>query len=700
MSYELEIKEAYSRLRAIATDLVADSADFRIDNAYQFVKTHSPMDTQTVGRDSLLEELTKPEKELYRKAYDALRHKTPFDTNISNSTIETPSIRWLNNELNRTVQGRDSRPIIFRGAKGIGKTTSLNFVINSRNQEFHRDKVFLVRGNAEEYFAIKRDFFADRPHAWDVREYMKYHTVNLCVAHKDKEPFRSIVNDVSNQTLDSSIDVDWLPKPIKRLMNDGPVRVSHLIDYIAAEHATRKHFAGVEDRLTYDLIKKVIQRHVLGSTLVFQNAWPALWSSFEPYLVSKNIKVFFIMDALDNVWSFNSAEKQAYQSTISDLAAELNNYRQQGSSTTRFFYIVACRPETFRELITASHKRTAEECNWRFNQAPDQSDAEKIVTTKLLHFMKSDKFREDVGGTAAKTKFSETLQSADYFGHIQRLSHAIKRNPEDVFSGNTRAIIHNFLSFCIYLSYHSREVLAGELPAERTQFHLFVRNLFFGGRRFIRTSDWNQSNQWKHSIIFPNLFHYDASSQLPSTIRNPLLCGFRMLDFIETSGVCTDDEVLEEMLSASYDKNLVTNFLHLFMQFRLVEPVEPEVGAVRPKAGLRCLPSVAVLRYICRESTDVIAYLAFDSIMQKGVYDWVFEGIDLKLQNRRYITNTIAVGLKFIAYLNATSSKEGREAEYFPIDGFIERTDYLLSELALLQKNVDAPRQFLDDLSR
>ena len=632
-------------------------------------------------------------KSIYRTMASVLSHKTPYEDDLEKDTVITAAIDKLKYEIMESVERRDVRPIYFKGGKGCGKTTSLNYLINDFNKAFDTRKTLMIRGCAEEYVAIKKDFQHIDSRQWGVRDYMVCQTVSVFVQYKDLQPFKSILAEIGDRNCGNH-------------RGKGAPQETTVRDQIAYFHKelsefTDDGFPHPHKIRTYELIKYLSKPE---KNFSFIN-WDYLHRAIDDYFSEENMTTFYVFDGMDNIWSFDDDEIQSFKSTVSDLATELATYSMIDirNEDIRNFYVIACRSETYAQILQKikAPKLQGVPCKSRpvtFDVKALEGIITKkfeIVRDKILVLTNAKSVIDDEVSNQAK-QLLNVLRGQEFSKISSLLELEFKTNIDSIFSGNIRGYLHNFLGFCMYLTYMNESVKSDKMQSILTQYHIYIRNLFFGGRRYLNTSQEINDTQRKHEIIFPNIFHFhvdkfdDAKEKEGEykkhwvSLKNPSLLGIYIINFLlENAEGSSRNDVTEEFCDTQgFDPNIVKEFMRRLIQYRLIEPVEPEedeedTGITRYKA----LPSSEIFLALLSSSPDILMFLALDSVLPAQHSSRLFREKSISLEYDEHVEMVVQVVLKFLAYLNALSKHQGG-ATLFPIEPYMERLNNLLKSCA------------------
>lgn len=641
--------------------------------------------------ENLYDNLDADSRDIYDMVSSALKHKTPNEDRIQSDTQITEAIVDLRHEINSSIDGDEYRPIFFRGGKGCGKTTSLNYLIYEFNNNFNSRNSLIIRGCAEEYVRIKSDRTPLVSDNWGIRDYFSCQLVSVLVQNRGLEPFRSLIENFGDR------ECQIYRK--KQEIRTGTIRQQiRLLTECLAELVDDGYPHPGQIR-TCELMRFLSNN---DRDFSFIN-WDFLFSAINDYLVENSIQIFNVFDGLDNVWSFDEEEIEIFKQTITELVDELAVYSMSGTRGKRItkFYIVACRPETHSQILhkLKSPKEGGLPCKTR-SVSFDAQNIEYIVRRKFIaargDLKEIARSRRTSGMTLSKQarNLVEVINSQQYQNIATNLANEHGTTVEELFSNNIRGYLQNFLGFSLYLAYLSDSRKSSRrLAGIVTQYHVFTRNLFFGGRRYLNTSISTNSAQVKHEIIFPNLFHFHVKriddSEMSekeyrdfwSKLKNPTLLGINILKFMQSlSEPVSRTTITEEICSSlGYDEKVTMEFLRRMLQFRLIEAIEPDeddedIGFILYKV----LPAAKILLELLRTSPDILTYLGLDAILPAQHSRRIFRETNLDLNNEEHVQMVLNVTLKFLAYINALSKHEGG-ATVFPVDNYLDRANALLS---------------------
>lgn len=612
------------------------------------------------GKASCLDSFTKIEKKIYNVVTDAIKHRTPNDKELEKFSFNVSSVKLLLDKAKSFKIGEAYTPIIFRGKKGAGKTTSLNLFTKKCNDTFIENNILVVRGNAEEYQDIKKINILLDPNdengSMSISIYMKLRATFLLIKHIDQTPFKEMYEKIYFKKC--SIQ----NKPFVR-QNGTEGCIQNIIDYISDQWTKYKH-NGEGDGLAsevYWMIKNTLEVRAKGDTSRELSDWLTLADTVRDYCRKSGVKIVNVVDGIDNIYSFNDTAKIAYNSMVDDVA----NYFNWAKGRNIFvYYLIACRPET-AVAIRQKINNGIPECPFDLvEHSPNESEKivekkEKLIIESLNRIRKNPEFINDEKGQVLINSF---LDFNSYNLHAKKLVRESRLTSiMDLFADNVRSYLYNYITYVItyidFVRMHGFD-LKNSRPSTSTEYSLFLKNLFSGGRRLIDSSNMFHHGQSKYAVVLPNPFSYDFPIQ--SSLKDHILATIRILQsFEEKNLVLIPDEIIHSVSSTyGYDNNIISTIFERLIQFRVVEHEDDEENNDLHYSLVRTTNTKNVLFHILCTHPDVIMWLAFDSTTSKKVWHNISKDLISFNVTKNYISLVSTISTRFISYINNISKYE------------------------------------------
>jgi len=608
--------------------------------------------------------LSKEENKIRQRVIDTIKLTKPHDNLALSKIIKTKAY----GDLVKHFEGEDvpTEPAIFTGLKGSGKSSTLNLFTAKMNEAFLSEGEgsnfkLVIRGSAEEFSQltawIKQHGPESPNYELSLRDYMMLRTAFTLVKYMDIPVFNHIYSDIKHQNcrvLHSGF------RAISGL--DGEVK--DIVEYIRNQLDIYQNAGEGEGFGLFNLLKDSLRERARGADSKSDKDYYTLSNKIREYCQINNILIIYILDGIDNCYSFNKENKEAYERMVEGVASYFISSRE-GSPIVR--YLIACRPETANKIRNINPKS--------YDSCPmilfSNSDEEVI---EIIDKKQSEFFRELITVIDETNKSDDTYQFVEIIKNSwsEHQKYCIKllakaeftlNTKEDViselFCGNIRTYLYNFISYATLKLVFIREQGIGLdiSPSQEALYRLFIFNLFSGGRHYIETRRATQFGQSNLGALLPNPFIYRYpiyDRPLVANIVDHSLLSVHILSVLndKKNGIVKEKSEILRVLketSLQYNESIVDEIYTRFYQFRIIERDEEQSSTF----NVDKVSSLGkVLLYILNSDSSIFSWLALDSVYSKPKWiNYISLGLDDFCMREEHWRLNLILGIRFLAHL-------------------------------------------------
>lgn len=452
-----------------------------------------------------------------------------------------------------------TRPVVYIGEKGSGKTHTIHCWLFKNRQKFNQRKILWVYANGHELYQIWRGYEKYEPNLVTIEEFFKLRLIYIIAKYHTHNAF---LREIHDQLMRCSKRTFYIGKSGSSYQEDTVrLALKTFEEHIRSYEATRRYYRGVEAKY-YSYVLRESQRGRVNFDKAKQR-WLALARSVEEFLFEHGYTILKILDGMDNI----NIEAQTTMVSLYKFAIkQAANFLL--SESDRIIKILVTRERTYIDImreptVPPGYSGTGmTDLPYEIGQPPQ--DMVRIYERRM-------RFVLSLTGEEAKSDLVSFLRKGVicYQEHLNAISDN-KKTLSDWYHNNVSNFLHNVFTLFLLLYYRWLQQGKPDLSIYNIGKQLreyFPRNLFLNGRFFLDSRKHQNRSKIGEFAFSPFYVEEDFVKQNPSNI----LIHLRVLQLLDQERELPEEEAIDILNTLGHDHDLIVQSIELCREYGLVD---------------------------------------------------------------------------------------------------------------------------------
>lgn len=540
--------------------------------------------------------------------------------------IETSNYENLDFHLKNLANIDNPNMKFIIGARGIGKTLSMNIALRRNFEYLCKNQILFARCDAKKYLRLKR--FEVNKNSFTISDYINIQFLYVICENLNIPFYKGLVEIFESE------NVTYMYRNAKKLISDSDNN-NNKPEFRSVASQLKKIHEDILFHLKYkgghygrEMIMDPRVKNPAADSRAYDN-WISLSIKVQNYLRDHGYKILKILDGIDNVEKYDSNCKDN-----KDFKKLLKNAHSFESNEKRKSFLwFFMRSNTFRVYYSSPDIKNENERNQIFG---NQIVFDLIPNDKFMIIEKRQTLIED-------SVISQIPIDKDFISpqNIIYEIDGISRKLID-HSRHIEDFLYNWLAFVfsqkVFHKYTSKEFING----------FYIDNLLLNGKFFLNTYDRKLLKRENGNIVF-NIFFYDKDIHNTSNIWHGW-CTTRIMQYITNFGRVKENEIIKVLHeNFHYIEDQIKINLHALLIYGFVRYKEDENS---PELVYEVTESGKYLLDFFFSNLEILYYCALDTPLPD---DLVSEGKISSHSNdtliKNFAKNCVNTSTTFINYL-------------------------------------------------